>query len=385
MANLLWLNWSGGGNLPPSLGIARALEERGHSVTFVGRPEMISRVHSAGFRALEVTKAYAQVDRYPQGSPVTKAACYLTSPAVEEELREIIEREGPDMLLIDCMFPAAHNVTRNMTLPKAMLCHTLFFRFADMWRNVITMWNGMRERAGFSALPGADVLWKHCDRIVITTSAEFDKPLKWEWENAYHAGPVLEDESCAIPVELPWPVDDARPLVLVSFSTAHEQRSADKIQRTLKALAPLDVRVVVTTGGIVSPQELDAPDNAAVFSYAQHDALMAQAALVVAHGGHGTTMRALKHARPLIVIPGLAGDQAPIGRTIEEWGAGLVLPSDADVDAIRKAAETVLSSPSYAQVARRLSASLAGVDGAANAATELELLLLDQVKGTISC
>lgn len=384
MAKLLWLNWSGGGNLPPSLGIARALTERGHTVTFAGRPEMIARVQTAGFTALEVTQAYAQTDRYPQGSPVTKAACYLTSPAVEEELAAIVQRESPDMLLIDCMFPAAHNVTRDLTLPKVMLCHTFFFRFADMWRHTISTWNGMREKAGLGTLPGAQELWDHCDRIIVTTAAAFDKPLNWQWENAFHAGPVLEDETCAVLVELPWPAGDTRPLVLVTFSTAHEQRSADKIQRTLQALAPLDVRVVVTTGGIVSPEELDVPDNAVVFPYAQHDALMAQASLVIAHGGHGTTMRTLKHARPLIVIPGLAGDQAPIGRTVQEWGAGLGLASDAGVDAIRVAALTVLSSPSYAQAAQRLSLALAGVDGASNAANEIEQLLR-QVKGKVSC
>jgi UDP:flavonoid glycosyltransferase YjiC (YdhE family) len=380
MAKLLWLNWSGGGNLPPSLGIARALVERGHDLAFAGRPEMVPRVRDAGFRAIEVTQAYAQADSYPAGSPVTKAACYLTSPAVEEQLAAIVQSEAPDMLLIDCMFPAAHNVTRDMTLPKAMFCHTLFFRFADMWRNTIAMWNGMREKAGFGALPGAEELWQHCDRIIVTSLAQLDKPLNWQWENAYHAGPVLEDERVAVPVQLPWSADDARRLVLVSFSTANEQRSAEKIQRTLSALAALDVRVVVTTGGIVSPQELDIPNNAVVFPYAQHDALMSQASLVVAHGGHGTTMRALKNARPLIVIPGLAGDQAPIGRTIEEWGAGIGLPSDAGVDAIRSAAQTVLSNGSYARVAHDLSREFGGVDGAANAAKEVESLLKEPVR-----
>jgi UDP:flavonoid glycosyltransferase YjiC (YdhE family) len=67
MARILWLNWSGGGNLPPSLGIARVLTERGHELAFAGRPEMVPRVKTAGFRAIEITQAYAQVDRYPQG------------------------------------------------------------------------------------------------------------------------------------------------------------------------------------------------------------------------------------------------------------------------------------------------------------------------------
>ena len=44
MAKILWLNWSGGGNLPPSLGIARVLTGRDHKVVFAGRPEMVPRV-----------------------------------------------------------------------------------------------------------------------------------------------------------------------------------------------------------------------------------------------------------------------------------------------------------------------------------------------------
>ena len=95
MARILWLNWSGGGNLPPSLGIARVLTERGHELAFAGRPEMVPRVKTAGFRAIEITQAYAQVDRYPQGLPLTRPACYLTSPAVEEEVRASSQPRRP--------------------------------------------------------------------------------------------------------------------------------------------------------------------------------------------------------------------------------------------------------------------------------------------------
>ena len=79
MARMLWLNWSGGGNLPPSLGIARTLTERGHDVAFAGRPEMVSRVERAGFRAIELTRAYEQAHRYPEGKWLPKAASFLTS------------------------------------------------------------------------------------------------------------------------------------------------------------------------------------------------------------------------------------------------------------------------------------------------------------------
>ena len=106
MAKLLWLNWSGGGNLPPSLGIAGALTKRGHALSFAGRAEMVPRVERAGFRAIELTRAYEQVARYPN-KWIPRAASFLTSPAVAEEIRELIVSEKSDLIIVDAMFPAA--------------------------------------------------------------------------------------------------------------------------------------------------------------------------------------------------------------------------------------------------------------------------------------
>jgi UDP:flavonoid glycosyltransferase YjiC (YdhE family) len=164
MARILWLNWSGGGNLPPSLGIARVLTERGHELAFAGRPEMVPRVKTAGFRAIEITQAYAQVDRYPQGLPLTRPACYLTSPAVEEEVQSIVAAEAPDLILIDAMFPAALAHAGEFGRPSAVLVHTFVFRQLNMWRKVIGNFDGMRQQAGFLGLPPLDALWQPRER-----------------------------------------------------------------------------------------------------------------------------------------------------------------------------------------------------------------------------
>lgn len=375
MARYLWLNWSGGGNLPPSLGIARALTERGHSVAFAGRPEMMSRVQAGGFGAIELTSAYAQVDKYPEGSPLRRAACYLTSPASADEVRAVVASEAPDVVLIDGMFPAALSQAAEFGRPTAVVCHTFLFRQLDKWREQIARLNGMRVQAGFAGLPGLDELWPSQDRIIVTTLAEFDTAALPGWDSVRHVGPVLEDEKVAVPTVLPWAADNATPLVLMSFSTGFEQRSAEKLQRGLDALADLPVHVVATTGGIVEPQELTVPGNAIVLNYAAHDPILRQAALVVTHGGHGTAMRSLRHGVPMIVIPGLAHDQAPIAATMQEWGAGRALPGDAGVGAIRAAAQEMLSTPSYRLNARQRAAVLADVDGASNAAKELEALV----------
>ena len=382
MARILWLNWSGGGNLPPSLGVARILTERGHTVAFAGRPEMVPRVKTAGFRAIEITQAYAQVDRYPQGSFLTRMSCYLTSPAVEEQVRSIVAAEAPDIVLIDAMFPAALAQASGFRQRTVVFVHTFVFRQLDMWRKMIATLDGMRQQAGFAALPPLDELWCKRDRIVSTSLAALDAAPAPGWDSVRHAGPVLEDEKFAVPTPLPWPESDATPLILVSFSTGFEQRNVDKVQRALDALADLPVHVVATTGGIVAPNEVATPANAVVLNYAAHDPIMRRAALVMTHGGHGTAMRAMRYGVPMVVIPGLAGDQPFVAAAVQEWGAGRALPGDAGADAMRTAAQEVLSTPSFRAKAKENSALLAGIDGATNAANEVEALLASQPQKT---
>ncbi|HUN90837.1 MAG TPA: nucleotide disphospho-sugar-binding domain-containing protein [Burkholderiaceae bacterium] len=374
MARFLWLNWSGGGNLPPSLGIARALSERGHMVSFAGRPEMVPRVQAAGFRAIEIQSAYEQVERYPAGSPLTRAACYLTSPAVAAEVRHRVADENPDLVLIDGMFPAALSEADDFRCRSAVICHTFLFRQLDRWGDMLSRLNGMREKAGFERLPSFEALWQSRERIIVTTLAAFDAAAPAGWEAVLHVGPSLEDEKLAQPMQVPSDGGE-RSTVLVSFSTGFEQRSVAKLQNTLDALAPLPARVVTTTGGIVKPEELSAPANATVIEYAAHDPILRAAALTITHGGHGTAMRSLRHGVPMILMPGLAHDQELVARTVEEWGAGLALPGDAPASAIREAASRILGDPSFRSAARSRAAQLNGVDGAANAADEIEAML----------
>jgi len=240
---------------------------------------------------------------------------------------------------------------------------------------MIARLDGMRQQAGFEGLPALDDLWRTRDRIIVTTLAEFDMEPVPGWEMVRHVGPVLEDERAAVAAELPWAASDRTPLVLVSFSTGFEQRMVDKLQRALDALSELPVHVVATTGGIVGPDELVAPANAVVLNYAAHDPIMKRAALVMTHGGHGTAMRALRNGVPMVIIPGLAGDQPFVAAAVHEWKVGRALPGDADAAAMKSAAREVLSEPSYRRNAETRANALAGVDGASNAASAIEVLL----------
>jgi UDP:flavonoid glycosyltransferase YjiC (YdhE family) len=377
MAKMLWLNWSGGGNLPPSLGIARALKERGHEVAFAGRPEMVARVQRAGFRAIELTRAYEQADRYPQ-KWLPRAACYLTSPAVAEQIRALLPQENPDLVFVDVMFPVAHIEAARFGRPTVAVCHTTVWRGLDMWRKLLAMIAGLRTEAGFEPIAAElESLWMVHARVMATTLGSLDRlpGTLGNAEKLCHVGPVLEKERHGVRVELPWDDDPAIPLVLVSFSTMPEQGSVAKFQNAIDALAALPVRGVITVGDSVDPAALQPRPNVAVFATADHDDLMRRASLVLTHGGHGTLMRALKNGLPMVVVPGLAGDQPVNGAAVEDWGVGRALPGDASAEMMREAMEQVLASAACRQKALAISRQLVGVDGASSAADEIETLL----------
>ncbi len=341
---------------------------------------MVPRVERAGFPALEFTRAYEQAEFYPN-KWLPRAASYLTSPAVAEEARALIASQAPDLIVVDAMFPVALVEAARSGRPTVVMCHTSVHRIFDLWRRQIGMMVGLRAEAGFAPLTAdLDTLWMSHDRLVATTLKSLDDAPSGlaNSERIRHVGPVLERERHGLRVELPWPDDDARPLALVSFSTAPEQGSPAKFQHAIDALAALPVRAVVTVGDSVAIETLRPAPNVHVVATADHDDLMRRASIVLTHGGHGTLMRALKHGLPMALVPGLAHDQAPNAAAAQAWGVGLALPGDADAAAMRDAARELIANPSYRERALAISRDLAGVDGASRAADEIEALLAER-------
>ena len=158
MAEIFWACWDGGGNLTPSLGIARRLEERGHHVHFHGRPEMVERVTAAGLDASPLAQAFTALDRYAF-HPLPTVFGYTSSALVGDELVETIGRVQPDAVVVDAMFSAALQVAPQFGCPSAVMLHTFLHRILDGWRANFAMQSDARRRAGFGALDSLDTLW----------------------------------------------------------------------------------------------------------------------------------------------------------------------------------------------------------------------------------
>jgi MGT family glycosyltransferase len=172
----------------------------------------------------------------------------------------------------------------------------------------------------------------------------------------------------------PWAPTDDRPLVLVSFSTGPYWDQSSRILRTLKALAHVDCRVLVTAGLAKIDPEL-VPGNAIVIARIRHDEILSKAALTVTHAGHGTVITSLKHGVPLLCLPNPVADQPILAAQVESLGCGVSLDGDkATSDDIKEATDRLLNDPYYAARARVMAETISQKAGVIAAVAELERL-----------
>ncbi|MDQ3672186.1 MAG: glycosyltransferase [Actinomycetota bacterium] len=162
------------------------------------------------------------------------------------------------------------------------------------------------------------------------------------------AAPVQRFSDPALQVEpepLPnwWP-GDRRSLVYVTFGsvTAQFPPAAVVYGKAIEAVADLEARVLLTVGVAAEVDLSEAPANVHVEKWVPQADVLGHAAVVVGHGGAGTTLGALAAGVPLVVVP-LFADQPWNGARTAIAGAGVV----ASMDGIRAGIELVLADDSY--------------------------------------
>jgi MGT family glycosyltransferase len=207
---------------------------------------------------------------------------------------------------------------------------------------------------------------------LVATFPQLEYPRRWP-AGVRVTGP-MEFEIPYPEVELP---EGDEPLVLVAPSTAQDPELR-LLRASLEALAEEPVRVVATTNRREPFSPLpEAPANAVVVDWLSYSQVMAQAALVVCHGGHGTVCRALAAGTPVLCCPAV-GDMAENAARVAWAGAGLMLPWRLTGAApLRWAVRRILGDSRLATRAREIAAWARENDGAVRGAELIERLALE--------
>ncbi|MCW2809836.1 MAG: putative glycosyltransferase [Friedmanniella sp.] len=149
---------------------------------------------------------------------------------------------------------------------------------------------------------------------------------------------------------------------------------ADVYRGTLQALAGLPVRVLLTTGRGLDPESLRPwPANVWVERWWPQAAVLPLAALVLGHGGFGTTMAALASGVPQVVLPLFAADQFLNADRVQDVGAGLVVTGGPTGTAgLPAAVRRVLAEPDFRHRAAAVAAAMAALPDVATCVPVLE-------------
>lgn len=148
--------------------------------------------------------------------------------------------------------------------------------------------------------------------------------------------------------------------VYVTLGTMFNDLSVFRV--LLDGLSQVDCAVVATIGRDKDPKLLEPlPANAIVERFIPQDEVLSHAQATVCHGGSGSTLAALAHGLPMLMLP-QAADQFENAQVCQEIGAALVLmPGELSANSVHTAVASLLDDPTYTENARRVAAEISSM------------------------
>ena len=345
----------GYGHFHPMVPLAAALRRAGHEVAFSTAERFCPRIEQAGFPAFpsgwDLGLVYEQTLRLPdavaaQPDPWAFGAhmfAGVAAPAKAPELTEVVLTWSADVVVHDATDFAGPIAAAANGIPYAS--HSF----------------GALPPERFSTLAGdlAAPAWR---------SAEMEpEPLGGMFRHLYldicppsfQAGHIEE-----VPVarrlrpvpfdEIPgsglprWlPTLPPRPTVYATMGTVHND-SPVVFEAILAGLGDEPINLIVTVGHNRDPADLGPrPPNVHVERYIPQSLLFPSCDVVVTHGGSGTTLAALAHGLPLLVLPQGANQFWNAERCVELGVGSRLQPAEVTPEAVRQQVRVLLEDPEY--------------------------------------
>lgn len=344
----------GAGHLRPLLPLLAAARRRGDETLVVGPPALAALAESAGYAfragAEPPERLVAPIRERLATAPRREASILgnrelfgrLATRAMLPALAALCGESGPDLILREPCEYASAIVAREQGIPVAQVAISL----AEVEEGSIATAAPALEELR----PGLPAELRACTYLTrfppSLDPSPFPATVRFREPDARPAEPLPD-----------WWEGSGAPLVYLTFGTVlgHMSIAAGAFRRLADAVAGLEVRALLTVGRRFDPAALGAvPRNVHVERWVEQERVLAEAELVVCHGGSGTALGSLAAGVPLVLVPSFA-DQFENSRRIAAAGAGLV----AEPDGIGRAIERVLGDASYRHRAELVAAETA--------------------------
>ncbi len=373
----------GFGHFYPMVPLAQAMRDAGHEVGFATAGRFCQNVVApTGFSAfpagLSPVEAQDRLRSY-QGSGVgalsgpQQGALLFAGPAASAkaaDLTQIIHNWAPQLVVHDAVDLGAPLAASSAGLPYAS--HSSGpLQPPELWDLAeVVIERAWRER-GLQPDHHAGI-FRHL--YLDICPPRLQSPDIVDVTVARPMRPVIFDGSRPMGLE-PWlaALPEA-PTIYVSMGTVFNA-TPGLFETVLGALADEVLNVIATVGLDRDPAELGPqPANVHVMRYLPQSIVLPRCAAVICHGGSGTTLAALAHGLPLLILP-QGANQAWNGRCCAAAGVGAVLErEEMSQAAVRGKVREMLDLACYREGARGVQREIAQMPSPAETVEALEAL-----------
>ena len=408
------------GDLHPYLAVALGLNARGHEAVIASGECYRQKVEGLGlcFRAVRpdcdwVADPIVMRRFIDLRWGLMRVIRELVLPALRESYEDILEAVGgADLLVANQASYASRLVAEKTGIPWASVMHIPlgFFSVFDppllpifpglskrllslgpgSWsligpllkrvtRSWAKPWYRLREEIGL--LPATELNplvdghspWLH---LALFSKRLADKQPDWPPQTVITGFPWYDQAGEAgFPPALAGFLDDGSPPIVFTLGSAVAVDPGLFYEHSLAAAKLVKCRAVLILGKNPRNRPQSLPDGVVTFEYAAFSQLFPRAAVIVHHGGIGTTGLAMRSGRPMLVVP-CAWDQPDNAERVARLGIARIIPRSRYTPA-RVAAELrhLLDNPAYSQRALEVREQVREEDGVRIACDALETLL----------
>ena len=181
-------------------------------------------------------------------------------------------------------------------------------------------------------------------------------------------------ETDAVPELLDF-LDAGPPPVVFTLGSAAFWVAKDFYTESIRAAETLGVRALLLIGHERNLPSKPLPAGVAAFEYAPFGQVLPRAAVIVHHGGVGTTGQSLRAGRPQLVVP-FSHDQFDNGARAARLGAARTIPrTKYNAATAARELKALLNETSYAERATEVGRIVRGEDGTRTACDLIETML----------
>ena len=396
------------GHYAPLQVLAGELIGRGHRVTFVHQTEarLLVEEHEAGFAELGAAQPAVESFTSPMARIRNVLDLHGTFQRMEDfttmfcsEAPGLLRSIGADAIIADQLEPAGGMVAEHLSLPFVTVATALPINREKGVPPPFVSWNYDPSRHGIRRNIGGwnitALLLRRVGANIEANAKKLGLPPRFAIEDCF--SPLLQlaqlSEALDFPRDElppsfhytgPWrkpqsgkfvlPDACGRPTAYASLGSLQGAR-VQLFRRIAQACHRAGVRLVIAHGGAGSGEFSSLPGDPLVFDWVPQDQILEQVDMVISHGGMNTTLDALRHGLPMIVIP-LTFEQPGTAARVERTGAGLMISSRAHPRTLERAIRCVLDDWSFREAAKRQSAAIKASGGVGLAADLIEQALV---------